>query len=440
MSIFKAEQRMPQEQKFHDPSLFYFYYFNRGRVDDSPDVKDKLWNELWKIILRSWQWIHQKAGHSPPACQQPKFDMGLRESLRIVGTDWLKNNSESMSFLIEVRFILDSLFIQFGFWDHRDTALSAFNTLQEAMSEFQIEMNGNQNVLIGDTVCFYAEITNEDENQDLKSMLASASQKQPRTEIVVMKYDWGYLYLPAITNNPMAVLSFRDEKSKESASWFINFILPRIVLMHLKIEQEFQKYEEERAEIEKAEYDLKKQLKGSEKSGKLKKLEKRIVALSERQDTLIEWIGKLRQTIIGMETNLNNIHKILQEPVIQGKYQQWWSLFGAGPALAVEQMKVDLNYFNSSNDEALLTLQTLHSFVDIERGKNERRLVGILGIVGMVLAVIDGFSEELTFNLKIIILSIGILMGSIIFLWRKPPNFSLFKRKKTDHNNEKMKP
>ena len=57
--------------------------------------------------------------------------------------------------------------------------------------------------------------------------------------------------------------------------------------------------------------------------------------------------------------------------------------------------------------DALLTLQTLHTFVDIKRGKTDRLMVIILGIVGGIIAISDALSEiPLYFRISLIIIVI----------------------------------
>ena len=89
--------------------------------------------------------------------------------------------------------------------------------------------------------------------------------------------------------------------------------------------------------------------------------------------------------------------------------------------IAIEQIEHDLEFFKARDEEAHLTLETLNTLINVERGKIQRErgeyeqlFVKILSIIGLVLALIDGFAEEFAWYTKVAIVIGGIILAMIV--------------------------
>lgn len=167
-------------------------------------------------------------------------------------------------------------------------------------------------------------------------------------------------------------------------------------------------------------------LRGSEQGGNLYRLEKRIQEISDKVDELVEELSWVKKRLIGMEDNLRQIRHILQDPIFEGKSDLLWQIFGESNALLVDHVKTDFRYFQAHNEEALLTSQTLQAFVGVDQAKlqrertgKERRVVKLFGVVGLGLAIIDGFSDTLSSFERILIVTGAAVIATCLWFWDK---------------------
>ncbi|HDL19327.1 MAG TPA: hypothetical protein ENH29_09755 [Bacteroidetes bacterium] len=400
--------------KLHDLSGFKLIFLSRWHAGDEDRQKEEHWQSIRHGVELAGEWSYKQIRLTPPELAVPEVGIGRRESIMFAGTDWLTEESRKISTLFEAHLILDSAYVKIGIWKRGESIHDQFNELSEKLNKLK-SSDLDQHIMIGEVSCYYGEIG---KNSDIKSINCSVLQKllhDDRDEISVFSFPWGSLAIPAFKKNPVVLIGYKDEKSVEQSSWFINYILPRLSLSYLKIDNDSRVYEKERPEIEKAERLLALELEGRVQQGSLRFLEKRTILIASHQDKLVEDLGKLSQRIIGMETNLRNLDIVLKEKILDGHYSELWRLFGESTALAVEQIRVDMNYFQARNEEAQLALQTLRSLVDIERGKMERLLFAIIGLIGLVISLIDGFSEEFSWPVKTAIVIAGTILGLILW-------------------------
>jgi len=303
---------------------------------------------------------------------------------------------------------------------------SVFASLREKANSFLLPADSEvEHVLVGKIHCLYAEVGSDAKAEEIIQRCLRDWFHNDDLEISICPFPWGWLGTPTHRIEALIVLAPKEDTSIEAASWFINFVLPRLALTYRKIELDYTSYEVIRPEIEKAERALARALKGRvleegrESDGNLDYLERRTLRLSNLQDALVEKLGGVQQQIISMETNVENLKLVLKDKTVESQYQRLWTVFGESSTQAVKQVKVDRNYFDSRKEEATLALNTLGTLVDVERGKFERRLVIILGIVGLVMSLVDGFSSELPLGVKIAIVAVGVIAGAIVWLWRR---------------------
>ncbi|MBN2000209.1 hypothetical protein JW935_21850 [candidate division KSB1 bacterium] len=436
----------------NDVTVYRYQFFSQWHATDDTMVRQHNWNTIWEQIEKGYSWLNDQAGLNErmPIRQIPDSGQGRQKSRRLAGTDWLPelqkidDQNGNRSFLIEARSIHDSTYIQLAAMRHGESSSDDVFNLYECFENYGAPMD-DENVLklwMGQVTCLYAEISGifnvETDGLELFYNLTEC-EEIPN----VITFEWGVLLCPApdmVFNqsfytggrkvytcqvNPeksrphMLILVRRDEASLYAGSWFVNYILPRLSLSFLKINLAYQIYEYKIPALDEAEQKLAHILKGQVCTENLRALERKIIIISGLLDDLIENMGNLRHRVLGIQANLKNLEFILNDDVVKHKYQDMWRLFGEHFSLSGLQIKVDLDYYQTRNDEAQLTLQTLQSLIDVERGKNERLMVAVLGIVGLVLSLIDGFSDEFSSITKAAIVAGGVLVGLLIYWYSK---------------------
>jgi len=397
----------------NDPTLYYYTFLSRWYSNSGDIDKENHWNVIQETINSAWDWIHTSGMEKMvPIKQSFEKDINRRENIRLIGTDWLHSNSHS--FLLEARALLDSVYLQIGISKngrHHENTFSFIRTRLESSSFFPTIINNR--IKIGDAYCFYAELTETDNHAEVARRCFDKWEQTEGAEILTLRFPWGSISFSGSGSNIILVLAKEEEGSIESASYFLNFIFPRFMLSYRKAELEYDDYELRlRKDVEIIERELKESIKGHERTGSLFFLEERILEISRLQDTLVEKLADVRQKLITLEANSRNIELILKDPLLKPQQEIMYAHFGDKWNLAIEQMKLDLNYFQLRNEDALLTLQTLHTFVDIKRGKTDRLMVIILGIVGGIIAISDALSE-IPLYVRILLIIIVITWGII---------------------------
>jgi hypothetical protein len=405
--------------RIYDPCLLSYVFFSRWHAEDDEGQKTKHRNAIKQVVREGWDWVHHGAGRSviPELPEFPNIT-GRRENIRLAGVDWIRNKGLSFSF--ESRSLLDSAYVQLGLLTHGSAQESVFGSLREKVKSFSLPADSNvEDILVGRIYCLYAEVSaTVDAEKVILSSLCNWHHNQD-VEVTVCPFEWGWVGTPTERIEEVVVLSRRDNESVKSASWFVNFVLPRLALVYRKVELNYSSYEAMRQEMEKAERDLAKVLAGRVHGGDLKYLEAETVKLTSLQDTLAENLGAVQHRMISMETNVENMKLVLRDKTVESEYSRLWSVFGESSELALRQVMVDRSYFDSRKEEATLALNTLDMLVNLERGKIDRRLLIILGIVGLVLSLVDGFSSELELQAKIVIVVAGVIAGATAWWWRR---------------------
>lgn len=384
-----------------DPTIYYFTFWLC-----SSDFDNNI--RLIEIIKNAWQSVHQNV-------ENQKFEIWnngchRRESIRLVGTDWIPQNGES--FLLEARTLLDSAYLQIGICAngiHRDKIFDTLQAKIETVENFSTA--ADKQICFGRTICYYAELQDRSNQPSLAQIFFQTLSSNDSQEIITYSFNWGSINVSTSDLNTFLVFTDRDKKNIVQTSHFINFILPRLMLSKLKAETEYADYENRlRKEIESAESELSNKLKGREETGTLDYLEDRTLKLSYSQDSLVEKLAEVNKKLITLKANVRNIELVLQDSILSSQKERLFARFGENLKLACEQIDLDLNYFKSKNEEACLALQTLQTFVDIERGKTERLILLIMGIVGLIVAMGDALAE-IPILFRILMITISLIGG-----------------------------
>ena len=399
----------------NDPTLYKYSFWIRWQVQDFGVSKKDNWKSINLVINQAWNWIHDQVGKSPPSIEvQPWENKSRIESKRIAGTNWLQQ--KKYSYLYDARALLDSIYLQMGVSIAGEEDEKIIPVLQNRLKNFyQAESAKVSAIKLGELTCFYAEVSKKD---NITNIARSCMEKLFPTgceEITTINFSWGSITIPSASSNFFIVLSNMVEAGISQASQFLNFVLPRLMLAFFKADLEYSDYESSLRKVaEQAERKLCRVLEGREKTGNLKYLENRTLELSRHQDELAENLAKVKQKLITIKTNVRNIEFILNDSTIQAEQKLLFERFGEPCRFAAEQMDLDLSYFQSRTEEATLALQTMRTFIDIERGKTDRNLVIVLSIVGGIIAIGDALSE-IPFNYRVGMI-IGVVLFSIFFL------------------------
>jgi hypothetical protein len=424
--------------------VYRYIIINGWKFGQGMPVKQDHWNEIWKLTKEAWESLHAKVGifDSPPA--KPNLKITRTESQSIAGFHWKSSDDGALSSSLEVRLFLDCGYLQLGIWQHGEELVADFNKLQRQVEHIASQKDDlsdiRETLQIDEVFCWYAEVDSEESLPQLTRYFLEPYTKS-EDQIDICNFSWGCVGIPRKQKTPLLILCHEDAPGVEDISWFVNYVAPRLALYPCKIICQYNRYdneEKEREKIQKIVQQLSMMLRGQERGGNLNELEERIKEISSQVDKLIEELGHVKKRLIGMGDNLRQIRRVLQDPIFEGKSDVLWQIFGESSALLVEQVDVDFEYSESYNQEALLTLQTLQAFVQVEqaklqreRAREERSMVKILGVIGLVLALIDGFSDVFHWGIKVLILLIGVAAGLWIWFWGK-------KKEKNEPENKKV--
>jgi len=405
-------------KKLKDPAIYKYSFWIRWQNHNYGAEKKDNWEIINNSFGQAWNWIHDKVGANPPAMDiQPWKYMNRIESKRLAGTNWLSQND--FRYLYEARALLDSVYLQMGISFLGDGEKKLIPVLQNKLINYYEENSSEvERARLGEVTCFYAEVNkNENVNEIARKCFEEICPGHSK-EIITFKFFWGSISLPSANSNFFVILSDKIKNNIIQSSHFLNFILPRLMLAFIKSKLEFDDYENSiRNLAELSERKMCQKLKGREKKGSLTYLENRTLELSKNQDELVENLAKVKQKIITIKTNIRNIELVLSDSSIIENQKLLFERFGEPWQFAVEQMDLDLSYFESRIEEANLALQTMRTFVDIERGKMDRIIVIVLSVVGGMIAIGDTLSE-IPFKFRLVMVSIAVLFALIMFFTR----------------------
>lgn len=410
----------------NDLSLFRFILLAHWHADEG-DVQSHE-ETISGIVENAWQWAHSALGSSIPPLRI-SWRVRVIEDVRLAGSTW--SREEPIKRLVEARALLDSVYVQLGVqYTGRVRSDDSLGTICRKLRHSLPHLPGDEraaHLLLGITDCCYGEIDPQfdlSESENVVPIMSSSLFESPRpdAEITTIRFPWGLLGIVRAQRPSFVVLIRQEKRCIEIGSWLINFVLPRLALCSHKMRSDWECYDSLRQEIEASARNLARELKGrviEERPGlsssSLDYLEERTLTLSNLQDILVEKQARMQEHIISLETNLQNLRIILRDSVLEHEFHRLWTIFGERHAHALHQMRIDRRYFELQKSEASLALTTLGMMIDIERGRTERRLVLILGIVGLVISIVDGFSAELTIGSKVLIVVAG--FASALLAW-----------------------
>lgn len=392
-------------------------------------INEKHWNNIWQLTEEAWKWLHAQIRNSNNPPKKPVLEITRKDSQSIAAFNWKSSNEATLSISLESRLFSDSGFLQLNIWQNGEGIVDDFGRLQRQVQHIgsrKDDLSDIRKMLhIDEIFCWYAEVG---ENEPLLSLTQYFLEPyiKPEDRIDICNFSWGCVGIPRDQKTPLLILSHENAPGVEDTSWFVNSLVPRLALFSGKIIRQYYEYEAKQEEIRKIAQKLVDTLRGSEHGGDLYRLEKRIQEISDKVDKLVEELSWVKKRLIGMEDNLRQIRHILQDPIFERKSDLLWQIFGESNALLVDHVQTDFKYFQAHNEEALLTLQTLQAFVGVDQAKlqreragKERRVVKIFGVVGLGLALIDGFSDKLSSLARILIVSVAAVVAICLWLWDK---------------------
>lgn len=412
---------------------------------DNTVPRKKNHKKLWKLAEAAWIWLHLQIGKNNTRPRKIKPRATMVESYRLAGFDWESKADKSLYVSFDMRVFKDGAYMQLGISKPREGAVDDILKLQSKLEEFSIKkINFPETLCIGNDYCIFAFVKSEEPLKNICSNILNNVVKQmEKADIwndlswdleekeIICNYSWGVVGLTRSLSKPVLFLRKFHTDGFEDASEFVNIILPRLMFFTRNIIDRYKQYISNRKVIEKAAKQLALLLKGRESGGKLNTMEDRIRKISSKEDKLVEETSRLDKQLIAMDGNMRQIKRVLQTSVINDGFDgHLLKIYNDNITLLVEQMTVDSNFFKTHNQEASLSLQTLQALVGVEQAKTERRLVLIIGILGATLAVIDGFSEELSLLHKGIIILTGLIGSLIVGSWDWLKNLKNYFRNK----------
>ena len=390
----------------------------------------ELQHQTSQLAVGAREWIRENTRITPPSLPSvnPEVKITPLNSQRIDGFKWTTKSDEALRVSLDVRMFPESSYMLLGLWKpgwgEQGDIFELYNKLSNFTSQKVRLSNDPEDLQIAEVYCMYAETTSQSSIPHVCKNILDGFIDEVDDRIALCEFPWGTVAMPKEQKTPLLIIRRADTPGTEDASRFMNIVLPRLMLLSHKIMLHYQAYEKEKEKVKEIAERLAKTLKGRERGGNLHRLEERIKEISSQVDELAEELGSLKKRLLRMDTDLRHIRLKLQDPVLLRKKKVIEQVFGESSALLVEQVRTDIEYFQTQNEEALLTLQSLQAFVGVEQAKLQReqagkqgRIAAIVGIVGLVLALIDGFADVFSPGNRVLIVFGGIIFGVVIWFW-----------------------
>lgn len=431
---------MNSATSFTDIQMHRYIFLNRCCTGNESPVD--CWDDIWQMGVQAAHWLFDQIGKPPPAFEKPELNFAPTESQPFLGFDWKDSADGKLWVSFLGRIFSQTAYLHLILWRPGQSAVGELKALQKQMEEFRPGDPSDEacaDFRLGETYAVAAEVEPHQHIPgifhttlpDLLDMRISQSKR-----IETGRFPWGHVAIPREQKSPALLLRKVDSPGADDAAWFINVILPRIGISYFNMKRQNQDYGKYRPLVDKELQTLSNMLENRVKGGNLKELERQFVLFSGQLDKLAEAIRPLQQFLIRMDTDLRNIRRQVNDLALHGQSKLLWYVFGESAALLVDQIKVDFKNSGAYNDEAQLALQTLQTFVDVERAKTDRKMVLMLGVVGLVLALIDGFSDVIPERTRWIIFAIGFFIGLCIWFWGRGP-FSFLKQHRAKQRHKK---
>lgn len=409
---------------------------------------------LWHFTETIWEWLCQEIENDELKLLKPGPRENWARSYTIANFTWEPNQDESLFASLELKIFKDSGYAQLALMEPGINSNNLLALLKR-ISSYKIPQISPDEFLISDDYCIYAETPttnslkdactdllkrippNWEKSKEMRNLFWDSDDKE-----FIYEYSWGCVGFTKNLIKPILVIRKANSSGIIDASSFINIILPRLLLFSKKIIQNYLIYEKDRENIKKIARELEKELKDRDPVGKnrlnkdsyeesssvpkekLELLEEMIRKISSKEDELIEKAGWLDKLLIAIEDNFRQLKKVLEHSVVLDSRSKLWDLFGKNNLTLLDQMKIDSKFFQAHNQEAGLTLRTLQSLVNVEQAKLQRKqekenkkIAKIAATMGVMLAIVDGFSDVLHWFIRSIIVLAGIFRSWKI--WKK---------------------
>ncbi len=399
---------------------------------DGKPVMPAFFDQSWQLAKNAWEWLQINIPIIPPLPlpPKPKIKVTSIESQRIAGFRWAANADNTRYATLDARVFPESSYLLLGLWKQKGGNTEDIHKLQKELADFAPQetslSHASNSLQIDESYCLYAEIAPELSLRKTCRDILEEMLNDPKDRVTICEYSWGCVGIPRDRRTPSLILKREGSIGIKDVSLFANDILPRLALLSHSIKCQYSVYEEKEEELKKQVQKLAKTLRGPVGGGSIGLLEKKIKKISSQLDKVVEELGKLKIRLIAMGDNVRHIKNKLQDPIFDGRVNILRQIYEDSNCLLVEQVRVDFQYFQAYNEEAQLSLQTLQAFVEVEQAKlqrerttEEKLLVAMLGIVGLILALVDGFSDVIPWRGRAWIVIGGIIIGMVIWLFGK---------------------
>lgn len=423
---------MPDPVFFQNITVYRNLTISGWKDGDKHPISRSSWNQIWNLTKEAMDWLYNKINLEASQIRQPSQKITGIISQKIAGIDWKKSEKNRLSCWFESRLFPKAGFLQLGLKLKGSFTASEFILLQsdlayQPFSEKQ-ESKILQTFVIGENYYFAAEVKSDIDlsNTALKIITDELIVLHPSDRIAIIDYPWGTIAIPRDQQSPVVILSHENSKNTKDKEQFIHTVLSRLALYSDSITKLYQNYRNIYPLIKSSAVNLAQALIGSAQSETVEGLENRIEVLSQKFDELVEHLSLLKQIKIAMESNLIHLNRVLLDPVLNGKKNILWEIYGEKSQLQIDLLTENLEYFQTRIEEAQFTLKVLQSLVNVEQAKFQRNSIKKqdrntlnLGVIATALAIVEGFGSFLSDEVKFQIFFSGITFVFLPIIWEK---------------------
>lgn len=401
--------QMQSMQALNDPEFYQWHFFLRWHSRESKGHWKEHEESFTTVLNEALNWAGETSG---ARCSTLSNVIPLQVSERLASADWRERDNGVLRNL-EARTLLDTFYIQVGQARQGAYQSNVFSSFVRWVPTM-LDSESARHIYMGEAVCLCAEMKGGlPKNEDaLNALIAEIVEAGGEASLPVSRPEgiplaFGFLMPLPVAKQDTFVLLYPSSQTAR-VSRFVHYTLPQLLLCRqkaLRIADEYHRFLLPRAQ--KQEQLLDSLLKQALKSKiSLEQLEQLSTDISRQQASFVEILSILEDWLNIMRVNLHNVELLLRDTVWNDQQQAHQQLTGI-MSLQIKQMETDLCYLNTTQKQADLVLQSLHTLVNVRETRWERRIAVLLGLFGITGAVIV-FQDVLPWYWRIILLLAGV--------------------------------
>jgi hypothetical protein len=387
--------QMQSMQALKDPEFYQWHFFLRWHSRESKDQWKEHEQSFITVLKEALNWVGE-----PFTTQYSTLSnvIPLQVSERLATADWHERHNGVLRNL-EARSMLDIFYIQVGQERQGVYQPNVFSSFVKWVPT-TLDSESARHIYMGEAVCLCAEVKGglpKDKDRDAliaKIVEAAGEASLPLSRPEGIPLEFGFLIpLPAAKQDTFVLLYSSSQISRVGR--FVHYMLPQLLLSRQKalyIVREYHRSMLPKAQEQEQLLDsLMKQASKSKIS--LEQLEQLSTDISRQQASFIEILSVLEDWLNTMRVNLHNVELLLRDSVWKDEQQTHQQLTDI-ITLQIKQMETDLCYLNTTQKQADLVLQSLHTLVGVRETRWGRRITVLLGLFGIT-GIISVFQDIL---------------------------------------------